>query len=257
MKTQTKGQILKIIKETGPIRPNELVQKLKISPQALHRHLKSLVQSGLLEQKGSAPHTRYAQAGMPDFSQALEWLKTRKLTQNPSAVCETRDVLSARLSHFSSFLKQGLSADDLPLIISIVGEIGNNSFDHNLGQWIDVPGCWLESVLSGSKLWICIADRGQGVFQSLSRVDSSLKTDQAAIETAFEKRISGRAPEQRGNGLKFVKNIITQNENRGISCRSGHGQVDYGTLGKDCRKTFEKVTTKINGTITLIAWSLK
>ena len=33
-----------------------------------------------------------------------------------------------------------------------------------------------------------------------------------AVETAFTKRISGRSPEQRGNGLKFVSEAVQQNK---------------------------------------------
>ena len=51
----------------------------------------------------------------------------------------------------------------------------------------------------GQELWVCIGDRGQGVRQSLSYV-LPLPDDQTALETAFEKTISGRAPESRGNG---------------------------------------------------------
>jgi len=104
----------------------------------------------------------------------------------------------------------GLKADELPLTISVVGEIGNNCFDHNLGHWKDVPGCWFETQITGGLLWVCIADRGQGVLKSLARTDPALRDDQAALIAAFERNISGRAPEHRGNGLKFVKNVILQ-----------------------------------------------
>jgi len=43
---------------------------------------------------------------------------------------------------------------------------------------------------------------------------SYLVFDMEAVETAFTKRISGRLSEQRGNGLKFVRNVI---ETRGWS----------------------------------------
>jgi len=32
-----------------------------------------------------------------------------------------------------------------------------------------------------------------------------LSTDEEAVRTAFTKVVSGRAPESRGNGLKFVR----------------------------------------------------
>ncbi len=40
---------------------------------------------------------------------------------------------------------------------------------------------------------------------------TSLKTDSEALEVAFTQYISARAPEDRGNGLKFVKDIVVAN----------------------------------------------
>ena len=46
MKTETKSQIVDLIKKSGSMRPAELTRVLKISPQALHRHLKQLIAKG-------------------------------------------------------------------------------------------------------------------------------------------------------------------------------------------------------------------
>ena len=49
-----------------------------------------------------------------------------------------------------------------------------------------------------------------------------IKNDQEAIEIAFTKTISGRSPEQRGNGLKFVAAAVKDN-NWELDLRSGDG----------------------------------
>ncbi|MEK7765171.1 MAG: hypothetical protein AAB368_02935, partial [bacterium] len=97
----------------------------------------------------------------------------------------------------------------------------------------------------------------QGIFRSLTRADPTIPDEQAALVTAFEKTISGRAPENRGNGLKFVRNIIVASEGRGLACRSGAGLVDYGRLGPDCRTEMARFPSQPSGTLTLILWSLK
>jgi hypothetical protein len=258
MKTQTRAQILKIIEKNGKVRPSELCVSLKISPQAIHRHLRSLSEQGIVEAKGSAPFTQYALAGVPDFDAAFDWVHARTLDSNPQDhVSETRDNFTARLPRLKSHLKNGLPVNLLPLVISTSGEIGNNSFDHNLGQWRDVPGCWFEAQVSGRFLWICVGDRGQGVFQSLSRVHPSLTNDQSALEAAFEKIISGRSPEQRGNGLKFVRNSLSGAPGRGIACLSGKGKVHYGELGDQCAAILDKYFTTVKGTVTLMVWRLQ
>ena len=56
-----------------------------------------------------------------------------------------------------------------------------------------------------------LADRGQGILKTLKRVRPNLKNDKQALKTAFTEIITARAPEERGNGLKFVKNIVIDN----------------------------------------------
>ncbi len=257
MKTKTKEHILDFIRVSRQARPIELVQSLGISPQAIHRHLKSLVVDGMIESREKPPTTYYVLADIPHFDGALNWFQSKSDPGPFSEVCETRDVLSARLSHFVPLQKRGLSQNDLPLVISMAGELGNNSFDHNLGQWHDVPGCWFEFQITRQRLWILIADRGQGIYGSLSKVFPDITNEQTAIEKAFKETISGRFPEQRGNGLKFVTGIILKKANRGIACVSGKGKIQYGNLGNNCAEVLKTVSNKKVGTITLIAWGME
>jgi hypothetical protein len=84
--------------------------------------------------------------------------------------------------------------------------MGNNSFDHNLGQWQDIRGIFF--AYDQQKRTIVLADRGQGILKTLRRVRPQIKDDQEALKIAFTEVLSGRAPESRGNGLKFVRKII-------------------------------------------------
>ena len=95
------------------------------------------------------------------------------------------------------------------LLILIAGEIGNNSFDHNLGNWPDVRGIFFAYDVKRRNL--VLADRGIGILQSLQRVRPSLKTHKEALKVAFTERITGRAPESRGNGLKLVRKVVSEN----------------------------------------------
>ncbi len=256
MKTQTRSQIIEIIEEKGKIRPNDLRESLNISSQAIHRHLRNLTKERIIETIGSAPFTQYALAGTPDFKAAFHWLEARTPLDNPELVCETQQTFVGRLPRLKSFLSKGLAEPLLPLVISTAGEIGNNSFDHNLGQWPDVPGCWFESQATGRNLWVCITDRGQGIFHSLAKVHPQITNDQEALQAAFETIISGRAPEKRGNGLKFVRKTISDSKGGGLSCMSGTGQVQYGEQGEKALALLKKKFAKVQGTITLMIWRL-
>ena len=128
--------------------------------------------------------------------------------------CETRDIFQARLDRMTDDLlaNNNIKEEKIYLVSAIVGEIGNNSFDHNLGNWSDVIGVFFAYDFIDSKLKIVLADRGQGVLKTLRKVKPELKNDSEALKTAFTERISGRAPEARGNGLKFTKESVKKEE---------------------------------------------
>ena len=142
---------------------------------------------------------------------AKKWAKDElPTTPKSDYYCATRDVFEGRLIRLQNELGRTPGLQNIfQLIVSVVGEIGNNSFDHNLGIWPDTPGIFFGYDPPRKK--IVLADRGQGVLQSLKRVKTSLKTHEEALIVAFSEVISGRAPEARGNGLKFVKKVITEN----------------------------------------------
>lgn len=124
--------------------------------------------------------------------------------------CSNSAVFQARLNRFQKVLQDsGKHPDSFPLIVAVAGEIGNNSFDHNLGSWPDVPGIFFGYDVA--KGLVVLADRGLGVLHTLRRVKPELANHQAALHVAFTEVVSGRAPEWRGNGLKFVRKVVAEN----------------------------------------------
>lgn len=258
MKTNTQKEILLMIKEGHGVQPKEIVRELAISPQAVHRHLRVLKSESRIKSEGRGPQTRYFPYGVPDLFGFALWAGSKqKPSLPPSEVyCESRDRFTTRLGKVADFLLKRLDEKDLALLISVAGEIGNNSFDHNPGQWKDIPGCWFEFRLNGNRLWGLIADRGQGILRSLNKAGLDLKDEQTALNMAFEKRISGRALEHRGNGLKYVRNIITAEGKRGLTCMSGKATRTYGSLGKECLDVLNKSLISSIGTSTVVVWEL-
>jgi hypothetical protein len=161
-------------------------------------------------------HRYYKTADLDLFLNDLEIItKGWATTENPynppeDYYCQSRDIFEGRLIKLQNILAKDLTLQKIfSLIVSIAGEIGNNSFDHNLGAWPDIPGIFFGYDLPRKK--IVLADRGQGILKTLQRVRASLQKDEEALKVAFSEILSGRAPEARGNGLKFVKKVITEN----------------------------------------------
>ena len=121
--------------------------------------------------------------------------------------CPTRDLLQARLDKVRLMFEADPinNLDIVYPLIAVIGEIGNNAYDHNLGNWRDVMGIYFD-IDFDSKI-IVIADRGQGILSSIKKVKPDIKTDIDALKVAFTEIISGRFPEKRGNGLKFVTKV--------------------------------------------------
>lgn len=189
----------------------------------------------------------------------LQWFVAQS-ADNEEAVCPTRDVFQARLdSMYRTLLTAGHNMNEVALLTAVVGEIGNNCFDHNLGKWSTMAGCWFHYTCEEHTSWIVAADRGQGIFASLQRVEPTLDSHQAALETAFRKQISGRAPEQRGNGLKFVRSVMNGHTARGLCCVSGDGMIAFGGLSHTASQMFsEHIAHRAQrGTCVIIGWDLQ
>ena len=118
--------------------------------------------------------------------------------KNTDFFCISRDIFQARLDTFSIKTKEYL-------LSAVIGEIGSNTFDHNWefaeGQ---TRGVYFKYDDSNE---IILADFGRGLKKSLESV-KICETSLEAIKVAFTEQVSGRAPEQRGNGLKFVLETI-------------------------------------------------
>jgi len=162
--------------------------------------------------------------------------------------CETRDVFQARLDRMTDDLlaNNNIKEEKVYLVSAIVGEIGNNSFDHNLGNWSDVMGTFFAYDFVDDKLKVVLADRGQGVLKTLKKVKPELKNDSEALKTAFTERISGRAPENRGNGLKFTKESVKK-EKMYLVFSSGNARVE---LNKEMK--IKQIGENIKGCLAIL-----
>jgi hypothetical protein len=191
------------------------------------------------------------------FNELLGWYMDPNGPRSPN-VSESRDVFEARSQAiFPALIDNGYSESNAGLIYSVVGEIGNNCFDHNLGYWTNQPGCYFEFCIDEAGLSFALADRGRGIHASLKNTLPELKNDQDAIDVAFERVVSGRFPEQRGNGLKYVRKVINGNPGRALFARSGAGTFKCGGLNNyfSLISTLTSSSTYPFGTLTLCRWS--
>lgn len=149
--------------------------------------------------------------------------------------CPASSVFQARLVKMEQLLMKRPGFEKLySLIVLVAGEIGDNSFAHNLGKWPDTPGIFFGYDIQ--KGVIVLADRGLGILETLRRVRPDLSTHVKAVEVAFTEFISGRSPEKRGNGLKLVREVVLA-QPIDLFFTSGDAEVYF----KDTDKSFRVV----------------
>ena len=187
----------------------------------------------------------------------LAWYRQDPGTQiDRDQYCPTRDVFEGRLSRVLRLCEQSShSADETALLVAVLGEIGNNAFDHNLGHWANDPGCFFACFVdreAGAFGWV--ADHGRSVLGSLRQVAPELGDHQTALEMAFATVISGRHPERRGNGLKFVRRVINAHGGRGLVAVSGTGKVCFGGLSHSLDSVRSWPLRDDLGTLAVVQW---
>ncbi|OGK14395.1 hypothetical protein A3A93_00400 [Candidatus Roizmanbacteria bacterium RIFCSPLOWO2_01_FULL_38_12] len=181
---------------------------------------------------------------------ARNWAEsTIAFEPNPEVYCQTRDIFQARLEKFQSVLIKIAAIETVSLITAIAGEIGNNSFDHNLGNWPDIPGIFFAYSIRNRK--VVLVDRGQGILTTLKRVRPGLANSSEALQVAFTETISGRYPETRGNGLKFVRSIIVKNP---FSLYFQTGNAQLYLKKDDLELDIQQTQPVVNGCFALISF---
>lgn len=177
----------------------------------------------------------------------IEIPEKRNLNVQEIIHCQYRDGFNAYLEHFiRMFINFGLNDDNAKLATAVLGELGNNVFDHNLGSWpTDVVGCFVAGQNYPIKKMIqfTIGDPGIGFLGSLKSAYPELKNDCEAIKKGLS-GYSGRIPEKRGNGLKWVQNWTLNNFSGKLAIHSGACLVE---VDKDGMK--EWPVNKITGTL--------
>jgi len=209
----------------------------------------------LRAERSTGGHRYYSLSTLKQFRADLDaigeaWAASDQPPHIPKEYyCEYADQFSARLNHFEADLRAtgALSEDIVSLVVAIAGEIGDNSFAHNLGNWPDLPGIYF--AYNMHKRLVVLADRGQGVLKTLRRVKPDLDNDQDALVVAFTEFLSGRAPERRGNGLKFVREVTEANP-IGLYFQSGiaavriprePGRMEVLSVSRNIRGTFARI----------------
>ncbi|MDO8470488.1 MAG: hypothetical protein Q7S63_00745 [bacterium] len=189
-------------------------------------YLKKMRFDKILEELGYKEALREFQ-GIPTLPQA-------NLDIQEIVHCKYNDEFSARLGHFEKMFRNfGLNEEDAKRASVIIGELGNNVFDHNLGNW---PTNFSGSIIAGQnypamkRIEFVVGDAGVGFLGSLINAFPDLQDDIEAIKKGL-KGYTGRIGEDRGNGLKTIQRWTINNFHGMLIIHSGKGLVQVDEDG--------------------------
>ena len=185
------------------------------------------------------------------FRLAFDWAANHSQSEIPNTFyCSNSSIFQARLIKMQDVLAQNANIQDIfSLVTAVVGEIGNNSFDHNLGKWPDVSGIFFAYDIQRRE--IVLADRGVGILETLKRVKPALTNHEEALRTAFTEILSGRSPESRGNGLKFVREVVADSL-MSLVFQSGNAEVSIEKSSSELN--LKRTKNTIRGCIAVIKY---
>lgn len=240
--------------DTKKVRISKAAEVLGVTAQTLRNWEKT---GKLLSQRSPGGQRYYLMQDLERFGLDLQkmgwaWAASAQPPQlQAEHYCERQDQFAGRLETMGLLLAKtdSVGEDLASLLTSVAGEIGDNSFMHNVGNWLDVPGIFF--AYDVDKRLIVLADRGQGIRKTLSRVRPTIGSDTEALQIAFTEIVSGRSPEKRGNGLKVVRRIV-ETHPIGLLFRSGLAVAQCPIQGSSIKIRME--TENIRGTYTVLSF---
>lgn len=161
--------------------------------------------------------------------------------------CDFRDEFEAHLlSKIRMMFRDfGLNTDDEYRATTLLGELGNNVFDHNVGSWsMNFKGAIIisQNYPESKKIEVVVADSGVGFKESLKLRDPNIKNDIEAIKLGLS-GITGRVGEDRGNGLKLIQDWTINKFSGIVKIHSGKGLVIVDKEGKKEKEVFNILGT--------------
>lgn len=169
----------------------------------------------------------------------IEMPERENLNIHELSHCNYRDEFDGRLPRFMQIFQNfGLDINNAAQATTLIGELGNNTFDHNLGSWpTDISGNIIiaQNYPKLKKIQIVVGDPGVGFLGSMQPAYPELTNDLEAIKKGLS-GFTGRIGEKRGNGLKLIQQWTINDFYGIVSIQSGAGLIDVNADGMEKRE---------------------
>jgi len=209
----TQEKILNYIKENGPSSGAEISKFLAISRQAVNKHIKSLIQKGVLSKEGRTKDALFRIGSKPRSIQHF------KRVLELAGLEEDRIFQDIKLN---LALKRNLTRNVLELNNYVFTEILNNAIEHSHSQKSDIEVC-----LDQYSVFFSIRDYGIGIFASIYK-KFNLADENAAIGELIKGKTTTMRQRHSGEGIFFSSKCADQ-----LHIRSHRIQLVFDNLRRD------------------------
>lgn len=192
---RTREKILKIARKKSELRTSDLVKELKIARQSVAKHLKTLVEAGVLVRRGATKSAVY---------QVVK--KGRKVTRQREVtfVKKTEGLEEDRVFNELDVklgLSDKLNVNSFSALSYAFTEMLNNAIDHSRSNLVKISA----GEKSGS-IFFEVRDFGIGVYANV-RKTFGLKSEFEAVEHVFKGKQTTAPEAHSGEGIFFTSRI--------------------------------------------------
>ena len=191
----TKNKILEIIKKQGEVKSSLLVGRLNLTRQTVSKHLKTLVQSGVIEKKGSTKSSIYYFSNKKSQLKPVE-TKIIKKIRNSLQEHKVYEELELRLN-----LNKHLNKNASTICFYAFGEMLNNAIDHSESKKVEVKA----SIVDGN-FQFSIKDFGVGVFYNIKEY-YDLEDEYESVNWLLSGKKTSMPSRHSGEGIFFTSKI--------------------------------------------------
>ncbi|MFH1261916.1 MAG: DUF4325 domain-containing protein [Pseudomonadota bacterium] len=214
--TNVRRQIVQLLRRNGPATGARLARKLRVSRQAVHKHLKSLVTESAVVRTGATRGARFEirTAGTRP-KPAKEFRRSYRLAGLEEG--EVFRTISQALS-----LERMLSRPALNIVHFAFTEMLNNAIDHSRSKT-----CTVAFSLEPYEVRFFVRDRGIGIFHSVAS-RFHLGSEEAAVGELTKGKITTMKERHSGEGIFFTSKAADL-----LSFRSHRLSMTFDALRKD------------------------
>lgn len=209
-----RDQILKALKGGRPFKASQLVRRFRISRQALHRHLKTLVHQGLVQQLGTSRKNTFYVLNKPSALKKL-WPSQKSFTKRYKREGLQEESVFQEINR-QPFLLEPLSKEARNNFRFAFTEMLNNAIDHSRSHFVDVG-----VRVNPQNSTFVITDYGVGIFENICR-KKKLASEMEALQDLLKGKQTTQPEFHSGEGVFFVSKIadlfIVESHRKCLKC---------------------------------------